>query len=303
MEKTGWFVCAASVMKLPSGLDRYGAGNLFVAEEGIEPARAVERGQVVVAAHVALADVDLRDGAPPRALHHLLAALGLEVDAHLLDLHALRLEQPLGHEAERAHAGRVHQHLGHGYRSTGRLACCHAATPPLRKNTLPKPERRRNRHAVPARVEPLSVTITALSLNFASSPRRPGRSRSGMLRARGRWPAANSLASRMSSTSEPLWFMSRVASSVPTSAPPPPASFRISGQRSITPLARKSATSARLFIKNSPMGEDFPRPGAARGLPGSRKRCDFTPSPTARATGRPCRWRWPPSHCGSAPRP
>src|SRR5687767_3312178 len=262
MEKTGWFACAASVMKLPSGLDRYGAGILFVvAEERIEAARAVERGEVVVSADVALADVDLRDGAPSRALHHLLAALGLEVDAHLLDFDALRLEQPLGHEAERAHAGRVHQHLRHRYRSTGRLACCHAATPPLRKKTLANPERRRNRQAVPARVAPLSVTITALSLNFASSPRRPGRSRSGMLRARGRWPDANSLASRMSSTSEPDWFMSRVASSVPTSAPPPPASFMISGHRSITPLARKSATSARLFMTNSPMGEETFFPG------------------------------------------
>src|SRR4051812_1436106 len=49
--------------------------------------------------------------------------------------------------------------------------------------------------------------------------------------------------------------MRRVASSVPSSEPPPPASFMISGQTSITPLARKRATSARLFKMNSPMGE------------------------------------------------
>src|SRR5687768_13561041 len=91
MEKTGWLFCAASLMKLPS--EGIGLGASGCGEQRIEPARAVECGEVVVAADVALAHVDLRHGAAAGALHHFLAALGLEVDADLLDLaHALRLE-------------------------------------------------------------------------------------------------------------------------------------------------------------------------------------------------------------------
>src|SRR5687768_12434440 len=110
MEKTGWFGCA-SLMKLPSGgMREKGSGR----EQRVEAAGAIERGEVVVAADVPLTDVDLRDGAPAGALHHFLAARGLEVDADLLDLgHALRLEQPLGHQAERAHARRIHHDLRH----------------------------------------------------------------------------------------------------------------------------------------------------------------------------------------------
>src|SRR5947209_7367742 len=55
-------------------------------EQRVEAARAIERGEVVVAAHVAVAHVDLRHRAPAGALHHLLAAGRLQVDADLLDL-------------------------------------------------------------------------------------------------------------------------------------------------------------------------------------------------------------------------
>src|SRR6185503_10311276 len=54
---------------------------------------------------------------PPGLLDHLAAALGLQVDADLLDVaHALRLEQGLGAKAVRAPARRVHQDAGHALR-------------------------------------------------------------------------------------------------------------------------------------------------------------------------------------------
>src|SRR5512147_974749 len=58
---------------------------LRAGEQRIELARAVERHQVVVAADVHGADVDLRHGATPGALDHLDAPHGIEVDADLGD--------------------------------------------------------------------------------------------------------------------------------------------------------------------------------------------------------------------------
>src|SRR5438094_2137430 len=60
---------------------------------------------------MALADPDLRHGAPAALLLHLGAPRRLEVDAHLVDLHALLDQQPLGGLAEWARRGAVHQHL------------------------------------------------------------------------------------------------------------------------------------------------------------------------------------------------
>src|SRR5260221_129902 len=63
---------------------------------------------------MALADPDLRHGAPAAALlHHLGAARRLEIDAHLVDLQTLLDQQPLGGVAERAGRGAVHEHF-HG---------------------------------------------------------------------------------------------------------------------------------------------------------------------------------------------
>src|SRR5688572_19017526 len=87
---------------------------------------------------MAAADPDLRHGAPAALLRHLGAALGLEVDADLVDLHALGEEQPLRRLAERARRGRIHQHARH-YFSTGRPACCQARSPPERLTTRLQP--------------------------------------------------------------------------------------------------------------------------------------------------------------------
>src|ERR1700754_3061831 len=109
---------------------------------------------------MAISDVDLRNGAAAGALHHLLAALGLEVDADLLDhLDTLGLEQPLGHDAVRAHTGGIHHHAGHDvYFSTGGadfssggLACCQAPMPPFSCRALLKPDLRSSLSAAPLR--------------------------------------------------------------------------------------------------------------------------------------------------------
>jgi hypothetical protein len=79
-----------------------------------EAASPVEGGQVVVPADMAVADIDLGNRAPARALHHLLAPRGLEVDADFLDRgHAAGMQQALGHQAKGAHAGGVHHDLRH----------------------------------------------------------------------------------------------------------------------------------------------------------------------------------------------
>src|SRR4051812_25357311 len=119
MEKTGWSAFCGSLMEIPSGERGApgGAGNAKRSggrEQRVEPTRAVERGEVVVAAHVAVAHVDLGHGAPSGALHHFVAAAGLEVDADLLDLgDALRFQKALGHHAVGTDTGGVHQDLRH----------------------------------------------------------------------------------------------------------------------------------------------------------------------------------------------
>src|SRR5687768_3952160 len=90
--------------------------------------RPLERGEVVVAADVMVADVDLRHRAAPGALHHLLAPRGIGVDADLRDVpDALGGEEPLRLDAVRADGRGVHRdrRLGRGAHctfSTGRPA-------------------------------------------------------------------------------------------------------------------------------------------------------------------------------------
>jgi hypothetical protein len=61
-----------------------------------------------------LADIDLRHSAAAGPLHHFIAALGLQVDPHLLDVRdALARQQLLGAYAVGTDGGRIHQNLGH----------------------------------------------------------------------------------------------------------------------------------------------------------------------------------------------
>ena len=96
-----------------------------------QAAALVQRDEVVAAAHMGVADIDLRHGAAAGARHHGLALGGIEVDADLLDLlHAARLQQLLGADAVGADLRRVHGDGGaHQAFSVGRLASRQAARP------------------------------------------------------------------------------------------------------------------------------------------------------------------------------
>jgi hypothetical protein len=65
------------------------------AEQRVELAGAVERGQVVEAADVPIADPDLRHRATAAALDHLVAPLGVRHDVDLGPGLSLRCEQAL----------------------------------------------------------------------------------------------------------------------------------------------------------------------------------------------------------------
>src|SRR5690348_7511441 len=115
-----WFCWGISLMELPSGgprgrgQDCWKTGESWRGEQGIEAAGAIEGREVVVAPDMPLAHVDLRHGAPAGAADHLVAARRIEVHADLLDLgHALGAQQPLGLQAEGAHARRIHHDLRH----------------------------------------------------------------------------------------------------------------------------------------------------------------------------------------------
>lgn len=62
---------------------------------------------LVEAAHVQLADENLRHGAPAGDAHHVLALFWLKVHTDFIGGDALARQQALGHVAVRAHAGAI----------------------------------------------------------------------------------------------------------------------------------------------------------------------------------------------------
>src|SRR5690606_3668234 len=146
-------------------------------------AATIERVEIVAAAHMDIADEDLRHRRAPGALDHLAATLRLLVeidDPGAGD--AARGEQRLGALAERAPGRAVDDDGLH--RATGSPACCHACSPPTRLNTCSRPARFSWRAA---RAERLPLAQQSSTGRLAgSSPMRFSRSGSGMLRALGR---------------------------------------------------------------------------------------------------------------------
>src|SRR5690348_7765678 len=89
-------------------------------EERLEAAAAVERDQLVAAADVDVTDEDLRHRPAVREAHHVLALVGLEVDADLVDLlDAALLEERLGAQAVGARRRAVHLDGLHRRRACG----------------------------------------------------------------------------------------------------------------------------------------------------------------------------------------
>ena len=82
-------------------------------EQRIELSARVERGQIVEAADVPIADEDLGDRPAPRALDHLLAPLRLGLDVDLGPGLPLLGEQALGHRAVGTGLLRVHDDRNH----------------------------------------------------------------------------------------------------------------------------------------------------------------------------------------------
>src|SRR5262249_46827077 len=90
-------------------------------QKRVELTRRIEPREVVVPAHVPIADPDLRHGRTPAPLDHLAATLRLLLDVDLEPRGALRRKQALRHAAVGAPALRIHLDLGHGS-GRGRLA-------------------------------------------------------------------------------------------------------------------------------------------------------------------------------------
>src|SRR5690606_32576140 len=96
------------------GLSRGRSG--FGVEQRHQTVGSIQRGQVIVAAYMGLAYVDLRHGAPARAFHHDGTLLGILVDADLLDFgHAALFEQHFSAYAIRAHGGAIHCYGSHSH--------------------------------------------------------------------------------------------------------------------------------------------------------------------------------------------
>src|SRR5690348_11070800 len=92
------------------GLSRAGQG-----QERLEAAAAVQRDELVAAADVDVADEDLRHRPAVRKADHLLALVGVEVDADLVDLlDAALLEKRLRPQTIRARRRAVHLDGLHG---------------------------------------------------------------------------------------------------------------------------------------------------------------------------------------------
>jgi hypothetical protein len=78
-------------------------------QQCLQATACIQRYQIVAAAHVRLADKNLRHGAPACDGDHAITLGGIEIDPDFLDnLHPARLEQLLGANTKRAHGGGVH---------------------------------------------------------------------------------------------------------------------------------------------------------------------------------------------------
>jgi hypothetical protein len=78
-------------------------------QQGHQPALAIQRDQIIAAAYMRAADENLRHGAPPGDLHHVVALYGIGINADFLNLlHALGFEDLLGANAVGANGRGVH---------------------------------------------------------------------------------------------------------------------------------------------------------------------------------------------------
>src|SRR6185369_3860548 len=179
--------------RLGAGWRRSAARLSRAGEKRLEAAAAVERDQLVAAADVDVADEDLGHRPAVRHANHVLALVGLEVDADLIDLlDAALLQKRLGAQAIRARRGAVHLDGQHqAVFSVGRFAARQAAKPPASAVEFSKPSFFSTATARGARAPVGQTTTTGTALFFGSS-RDVSRLASGTLFAPTAWPAAYS---------------------------------------------------------------------------------------------------------------
>src|SRR5450631_3727326 len=97
-----------------TSIGMYFRSGSLAGEQWLQFAGAVEHDQIVVAADVNAADINLRHRAPAGLLHHFHAARGLEINAHLGDIgHTLGAEQLFRPDAIGTDGSRVHHYFGH----------------------------------------------------------------------------------------------------------------------------------------------------------------------------------------------
>ena len=135
-----------------------------LAEQFIQFAFAVQGSQVIVTAHMTVADEDLRHRATTAAsLQHGLAVLGILIDLDFADSDALAFKEAARALTIAAPSGRVHDDIGcvvHDYFlgapfTTGKFSCSQLCSPPRNETTFVKPRSRKVFAADPAEV-PLS---------------------------------------------------------------------------------------------------------------------------------------------------
>jgi len=85
-------------------------------QHGHEATTAVQSHQIITAAHMGLANEDLRHGPPACQGHHAVTLVSGEIDSHLLDvLDAASFEDLLGPVAIGTNSGGVHLDGWHGF--------------------------------------------------------------------------------------------------------------------------------------------------------------------------------------------
>ncbi|HSC39221.1 MAG TPA: hypothetical protein VLD19_15165, partial [Chitinophagaceae bacterium] len=87
-------------------------------QQGLKLAITIEGMQVVKAADMGFADINLRYRAASGLLHHRVALRRIEINPDLFDIfHAFCLQQLLGANAIRTHSGAIHYYMGSHYSS------------------------------------------------------------------------------------------------------------------------------------------------------------------------------------------
>src|SRR4030065_1540674 len=151
--------------------------------------------------------VNLRHGALSGPFHHRGAQFRLQIDTYLCDFDdPFPVKQLLGPDTIGTHGGAVHDYFRHHF-SKGRLAFCHATTPPARLCAWVKPCLPRIAQAVAERLPLRHTTTIRRSWYFSSSPIRSFTLPTGMWMAFSTWPALYSSFSLTSRTSAFLWVM------------------------------------------------------------------------------------------------